>query len=203
MTAATIRSHARPPERRPATLRSSRGRIRYGLATVLVAALGVLTACSGDHGSTPAAESSAAMSDEQIMTIVRQYGQCMREHGIARFRDGTLDHGRLTRAGAPDGSFTEAAMQAATEACKSISDKLPASVTAPRPPPSAADLEKLAKFSDCVRKHGFPDWPDPDSRGAFKLTDPTVVKSDKFQAARTACKQYYDGPIDIDGGPKK
>jgi hypothetical protein len=203
MTAATIRSHALPQVRRCASRRSSRGRIRYGLATVLIAALGVLAACGGGHGGASAARSSAATSDEQIMTIVRQYGQCMRDHGIARFRDGTLDHGRLTRAGAPDGSFTEAGMQAATEACKSISDKLPASVMAPEPPPPAAELEKMAKFSDCIRNHGIPDWPDPDSRGAFKLTDPTIVKSDKFLAAQTACKQYYDGQIRINGGSKK
>jgi hypothetical protein len=143
------------------------------------------------------------MSDEQILTIVRQYGQCMRDHGITRFRDGTLEHGRLTRAGAPDDSFTETQMQAATEACRSIADTLPASVLAPAPPPSAAELELMAKFSDCVRQHGLPDWPDPDGRGAFKLTDPTVVKSDRFVAAQTACRQYYDGQIRIDGGSKK
>jgi hypothetical protein len=177
--------------------------LRCRLATVLLAASGILAACGGGNGDPAGSRSAAAMSDDQIMTLVRQYGQCMRDHGVARFRDGTLEHGRLTRAGAPDGSVTEEQMQAATEACQHISDQLPASVLAPEPPPSAAELEQMAKFSDCVRQHGLPDWPDPDSRGAFKLTDPTVVKSDKFQAAQAACKGHYDGGIKIDSGPKK
>jgi hypothetical protein len=183
------------------TATRSRGRTRYGLATVLVAALGALAACGGSP--QPPAASPSVMSDEQITTIARQYGQCMRDHGIARFRDATLEDGRLARGGAPDGSVTEAQMQAAIDACQAIFAMLPASVLAPAPPPTAEELERIARFSGCVRQHGLPDWPDPDSRGAFKLADPTTVKSDRFLAAQTACRQYYDGQIRIDAGPKR
>ncbi|GAA3214067.1 hypothetical protein ACFO1B_12955 [Dactylosporangium siamense] len=177
--------------------------LRHRIAIVLLAAVGILSACGGGKADPAASQTAAAMSDDQIMTLVRQYGQCMRDHGVARFRDGTLEDGRLTRAGAPDGSVTEEQMRVATEACEHISAQLPASVLAPEPPPSAAKLEQMTRFSECVRQHGLPDWPDPDSRGAFKVTDPTVVKSDKFQAAQAACKEHYDGGIKLNGGSKK
>jgi hypothetical protein len=150
------------------------------------------------------------MTEEQIMTIARQYGNCMRDHGIAGYKDGRLENGRLTGAGvavdagAPGTAPTEAQMEAASTACQPIFDKLPASVTAPEPPPSAEELAKMAKFAQCLRTHGFPDWPDPDSRGAFLVPDSKVAKTDKFQAAKDECKQFYDGRVKVsDGSGKK
>jgi hypothetical protein len=54
----------------------------------------------------------------------------------------------------------------------------------------------VAAFSACMRSHGVPDFPDPNSRGAVSITansglDPS---SPRFQSAETACQSLMPGP---------
>jgi hypothetical protein len=54
----------------------------------------------------------------------------------------------------------------------------------------------VAAFSACMRSHGVPDFPDPNSRGAVSITannrlDPN---SPRFQSAETACQSLMPGP---------
>lgn len=59
--------------------------------------------------------------------------------------------------------------------------------------PSAADNAKLVKYSQCMRSHGVPDFPDPTGgrlmlqfkKGSSSTLDPN---SPQFQAATQACK---------------
>ena len=69
-----------------------------------------------------------------------------------------------------------------------------------RPPVTAEDIEKMGKFSQCVREHGIPEWPDPKADGNFPIDGtPIDPKSDRFQDAQKACRKYYDGPLDDSG----
>lgn len=64
------------------------------------------------------------------------------------------------------------------------------------PAQSAAETAKLLRFSQCMRSHGVPDYPDPtigpvgeqvmDLRG-IDLSSPT------FQAASKACQKFVPG----------
>jgi hypothetical protein len=172
--------------------------IRFGVVTVLVAALGVLAACGGGgSGGGPAAstsQSASAMTDDQIMAIARELGECMRNHGYPSFRDGRVENGRLLDAGPPK----EAGIREidVPEACVAIDARIPQTAVNDAPP-SAAELAKMTRFSQCMRQHGLSDFPDPNSEGRFPMSDQASrdFKSDKGIAAKEACKQFYDGQI--------
>lgn len=63
-------------------------------------------------------------------------------------------------------------------------------------PPSAAQVQQVRRlslqFSQCVRAHGVPTFPDPDSTG--RIPDPASVGIDqgapKFEAANYVCGKY-------------
>lgn len=64
--------------------------------------------------------------------------------------------------------------------------------------PSLAQLEQertqALRFSQCVRAHGVPNFPDPVSSGRMRIPDPAAVGIDqgspKFEAANQACAKY-------------
>jgi hypothetical protein len=66
-------------------------------------------------------------------------------------------------------------------------------------PESPAQAAAFLKFSQCMRSHGVPNFPDPSSRGGIQFSpgsglDPT---SPAFQSARSSCKKVLPG-----GGPR-
>lgn len=172
-------------------------KLRNGVATVLTVA--ALTACDGNGGA--AAPSSGPMTDDQIMAIANELTQCMHDHGVTGFPASpwVVENGKLSGGGSPaDDGVDRATTEAADQACGSIRTRLPEGVWADDPRVSAEDLEKMGRFSECIRQHGFPDWPDPDSRGGFPIEATpleTALKSDQGQDARRACQHHYDGPI--------
>jgi hypothetical protein len=77
-------------------------------------------------------------------------------------------------------------------ACESILQRLPASAL--QKPASAADLQHLRQFANCIRQHGIPNWPDPRPDGTFPLVGTPLAqegKSPRWLAADRACQQYW------------
>jgi hypothetical protein len=58
---------------------------------------------------------------------------------------------------------------------------------------SGSTQNQALAYANCLRANGVPNWPDPDSSGAFdksKLTLPQLgVRSSQLQAAQTACQR--------------
>jgi len=83
--------------------------------------------------------------------------------------------------------------QAADRACKSL---LPENNRSPAQ--LAEQIAAETKLAACIRTHGVPDWPDPDSQGAFDLTgiDPS---SPQIRAALATCETAtnFTGPIGV------
>jgi hypothetical protein len=46
------------------------------------------------------------------------------------------------------------------------------------------------EFSECMRSHGVPNFPDPRTGGGIELPSNLDPQSPAFQAARNACKQF-------------
>lgn len=178
-----------------------RNLLRYGVAAVLLAVLAGLAGCTSGSGnpSTSASASSGAVSDEQILAIGREFARCMAEHGL-EVEEPIVENGRLIVpfVAATPQQGTPPSKPETPEACQSILERLPPSVLE-APPPSAEDIEKMEKFSQCVRENGFPDWPDPQpATGRFVITGTSIdVKSDRFQTAKKACQKHYDGPLKV------
>jgi hypothetical protein len=141
--------------------------IRLGAVALVVAALTVLAGC---HGKSPAAPSATASgpNEAQIVAILQEYTQCMRDHSIPSFQQPKLVNGKIQWDKSPAGVDLDT-LDAAVEACKPIAKKLPDGISGRQKDPTAAELDKLRQFAMCMRQHGFPDFPDPDSRGRFAI----------------------------------
>jgi hypothetical protein len=136
------------------------------------------------------------------------YSACMRSHGVPNFPDPD-SQGRIAIKGGQSANGTKFGLdpnspgfQTAQKACKSLQPG--GNVT---PAQKAQMRSQELKFSACMRSHGVPKFPDPDSNGGMQLRagpgtgiDPS---SPQFQAAQKACQalQPGGGPGDIAVGP--
>jgi hypothetical protein len=159
------------------------------------------SANTGGKSSTP--ESSASTQQKMVA-----YSQCMRTHGVPEFPEPTEGH-LLIHSSDHNGHVTgvnpqSSQFQAAEKACKSLAPpKL-----APSPALQAKMQESALKFSQCMRTHGVPNFPDPSfSGGGAKLTlkaggangiDPN---SPRFKAAQKTCQSDLPRHADANGGP--
>jgi hypothetical protein len=149
-------------------------------------------------GCTPGHHSSATASpsgNEQALalSIGREFAQCARQHGKPDFPDPAIQDGVLAFPGA-----TKEAQLAVQDACASILQQLPPSMQQRNRPPTAEELAKLRQFSQCMRQHGVPDWPDPKSDGTFPIVGTPLGaegKSQRIIDGRQACDQYFSGGI--------
>ncbi len=114
----------------------------------------------------------------------------MRSNGVPNWPDpnssGVFDKSKLT---SQQLGASSSRVQTAQRACSHL---LPNGGSGP----SAAQVQEVKaqalEFSRCVRSHGVPNFPDPDSTG--RIPDPATgginQGSPKFQAANAACGKY-------------
>ncbi|MFD0689299.1 hypothetical protein [Actinomadura fibrosa] len=161
-------------------------------ALALVPALALALPACGAEAKTAGGKSTAkAASDQQKM---RQFAQCMREHGVD-MEDPDTD-GKITikssakpgQAGkGPQGPPKE--VQDAQKACRHL---MPNGGKPPKM--SAQDLAKARAHSKCMRDHGITDFPDPSPDGGIQIKagngsdlDP---QNQRFKDADKACQKY-------------
>jgi hypothetical protein len=157
-------------------------------AIVAMAGLALLAAGCGGSPSGDVAQLSSTITSAQQSGAVA-FARCMRSHGVPNWPDpnssGVFDKSKLTpqQLGA-----SVSRDQAAQAACQHL---LPSGQRAP----SAAQVQQVRaqalRFSACVRRHGVPSFPDPDSSG--RIADPASFGIDqgspKFRAANQACRR--------------
>jgi hypothetical protein len=114
----------------------------------------------------------------------------MRSHGIPDFPDPKISsNGSGTSVGMRVGTRgdlnpSNPTFKAASRACRSLQ---PAGAN-PQPQ-TAQELATDVKFADCMRSHGYPSFPDPDSRGVFNLPPAINPNSAQFSSAQNACRK--------------
>lgn len=167
-------------------------RALVGIAWVAVFAVACSSGSSGSHvaqlGSTATHSSStaspAAVSSQQAGAV--GFAHCMRAHGVPKWPDpnssGVFDKTKVTT---QQLGVSSSELQTAQNACQAL---LPAeSVTQQR-----LNAAQALQFSQCMRNHGVPNFPDPDGTG--RIPDPASLGIDQgapqFQAANVACAQY-------------
>jgi len=114
----------------------------------------------------------------------------MRSHSVPNWPDpgrgGVFDKSKLTPRELGASSST---VQAAQTACQST---LPNGGRSPSAAQIADVRAQALRFSQCVRAHGVPHFPDPGSDG--RIPDPAAVGVDQggpaFEAANEACGRY-------------
>ena len=150
---------------------------------------------SGSAGSSPSDQSGP--TEAQLL----QYAQCMRSHGEPNFPDPVPARGggyAFMGYGTPGSPLSPSVLQspqyhAATMVCKKDI------------PPSIANLTPAMmatyalRYSDCMRAHGLPNFPEPDAKGLITI-DPTGImdpNSPQYQRAEKACQKLDNGLCDF------
>ncbi|MFI6320363.1 hypothetical protein ACIBG8_22710 [Nonomuraea sp. NPDC050556] len=136
---------------------------------ILLAAL--VTACSAQSPASAPSDARAGLL---------KYAQCMRSHGIANFPD---PEGTQVGVKAQAGSDLDPKSQpfiAADAACRHF-------IPARQGDPAKLKAEAL-KFSACMRKNGYPDFPDPNADGTLDLKV-QGMDSPQYKAAVQACEK--------------
>ncbi len=177
--------------------RDGRGRRRLprfpGTAAVAAALLGFVLLAAACSSGPKGPDSSSAGTMAQLLA----YSKCMRAHGIRDFPDPVANKGGPAggpgfnlSGGGSDVDPNNPVYKAANQACQSL-----------LPVPSTAQqqqwMAQAMKFSQCMRSHGIPDFPDPTASGGITITaQPGSGGSDLdpnnplFQAAQRACQHY-------------
>jgi hypothetical protein len=111
-----------------------------------------LTACGS---SSNPSSSSIPSGSGSVLTQAVKFAHCMRSNGVKNYPDPSSGGGLqpLNRIDPNSPTFTTA-----FEACRK--DLTGGGAGGP-PVPSAAQLRFALAFAKCIRKHGFPQFPDP------------------------------------------
>jgi hypothetical protein len=190
-----------------------RHRTLIATSAITVAAVSLLVGC-GDSSSGPsvahlggaanstansgsASSGSVAPGSPGFMAQLLKYAACVRGHGVPNFPDPT----------ASDGFAVHIESSPAFVAAQATCHKLLPDGGPPGPGaathPSAQALASMLKVSQCMRKHGIDDFPDPSSRipsnpphrgvitdmGGVILVFPSALamRSSAFAQAEAAC----------------
>ncbi|MGO9973925.1 MAG: hypothetical protein ACLP01_14205 [Solirubrobacteraceae bacterium] len=158
--------------------------------------LAVLAAgCGGSNGSDAAGSSSGT-----AMTQALAYTRCMRRHGVSDFPDPTTPRGggvafQIHGGPGSDLNRDNPTFKAANQACRGLlpGGGQPASLPAP-------EIAVEVRWARCMRLHGVPSFPDPNSQGAFDSAK-FDEGSPAFQTGGKACKSLQPtGPTPVAPG---
>lgn len=146
--------------------------------------------------TTDAPSASGGGGSGPSVSQVLQFDQCMRAHGVAGFGEGGGPTPGSPVTGGSGMSYSgnsfdpnSPTVEAAEQACQKYA------VASPVSPAGAAQLlaEQL-KFAQCMRAHGEPDFPDPNTTGGFNVPSSVDENSPTFQAAEHACGGFPTPP---------
>jgi hypothetical protein len=154
-------------------------------AATLLAAAALAAGCSSSSGSSVASAGSGTPTASARQTpSTLAYAKCMISHGIKNFPEpDAKGQIQLTNGQMPD--INSPQFHAAMKACLSLN---PASVGV-SPAEQAKHQAALVTYAKCMRSHGVPDFPDPQSNGTFdvgslNVNSPQVQKADKACSSR-------------------
>jgi hypothetical protein len=138
----------------------------------------------GSEGATTAGGTTSS----QLLAFVR----CVRSHGVVNYPDPTSS-GKLPTATPQQLGVNSSQDRAAQNACQHL---LPNGNGGPSQDQVQQYRNSLLPYARCMRSHGVPNFPDPDSRGHLDVGAGTdvPVSTPQFQRAFAACKRtlsYY------------
>lgn len=138
---------------------------RSTIAIALTALAAVLIAACGGAKKPPASGSTNTSNKNNVVQAAYRYSACMRTHGVTNFQDPHVHaNGNAVQiAVRVDPSITGSPhFKSAQQACAHI---MPGMTTGPTQDDTQAHTEALLAFARCMREHGFPKFPDPNTQG--------------------------------------
>jgi len=149
---------------------------------------------------------AASTDRHQLLALGQEWVQCLRDKGLTRMPDAELSQEGYLQFPASGGYNWKDDLrkhQSIIDACQPIEDRYPPNAFRPKDQFTADDLRKLAEYAECVRNHGIPDFPDPNSAGEFDLSGTPLangIPGPLRDQAEAACHQIWDGAVKITGG---
>lgn len=162
---------------------------------------------SSSSAANTASRSSTPESSSSTQQKMVAYSQCMRTHGVPEFPEPTEGH-LLIHSSNHNGHVTGVNPQSSQfRAAQKVCGKLMPEGGTLSPAQQAKVQESALKFSQCMRTHGVPNFPDPTfSGGGVRMTlkaggasgiDPN---SPQFKDAQKTCRSDLPRP-GAKGGP--
>jgi hypothetical protein len=167
-------------------------------ALIAVAGLALLVAaCGGSPGgdvaqlgsttTTPSSSSSKSSAASTTGDGALAFARCMRSHGVPNYPDPTRSG--LVKESLEQLGVSSSRFQSASSDCNHL---LPNGGSGPNPAQVQQVRAQALQFSECVRAHGVPNFPDPGSDG--RIADPASAGIDqgspKFEVANQACGKF-------------
>jgi hypothetical protein len=170
-----------------------RGGVRPRWTAAMVAALVLaglaVVACDGQGSAGP-----GTSSGQNMAVVLDSYAACMRGHGVPNFY---FTHPVAPPSAPPPGTFVlgyrgwfaEAAsgprFRSAQKACLRL---LPFGKV--QGAETHQEFLDALKTAECMRSHGYPNWPDPNPDvGGVGVPNGVDTRSTQFQAAAKTCGQ--------------
>jgi hypothetical protein len=180
-------------------------RMRHSRPLILASALAaaayslLLAGCGGHSPGVANIASSTTAATTTPRSGPVAFAHCMRSHGVPAFPDpnanGEFDGSQLKRPG-----VSASQVRAAQSACNYL---LPNGI--PVAPPytiTRADQIDYLKGAACMRRHGFPDFPDPTfQNNDVQLNVPASIdqNSPQFKSAATTCQRLIPKGLPYSG----
>jgi hypothetical protein len=162
---------------------------------LIVAMVGLALLAAGCGGSSNAGAS--------VNSPLLAFSRCMRSHGLANYPDPSAGAHNAKSRSAQQLGVSTSRLQAAQRACQHL---LPAGVDDQFPPAEVQLLlPGMRSFSQCMRSHGVPNWPDPSTSSAgqpgFNLVGIRGLNSDSPQATTAIHECQHLLPSALGGIP--
>jgi hypothetical protein len=152
-------------------------------------------ACGNGHSTpqvaraTGGAHSTPAIRHAGATQLIHVAAQCVRDHGIPNFPDPVLGtRGDLQVDDQLLHSLPASVTQAAEQACIRQIEAAQQAADAQRPPATPQELAQATRFAQCMRRHGWPNFPDPDAQGGFSSSTPGALPASKSDPSFQACR---------------
>jgi hypothetical protein len=137
--------------------------------TVLAAlAVVLLAACGGSNKPSNSGSPGGSSRNASTASDAHRYPGCMRVHGVTNFPDPQVNANHLTLQITPS-VIGSPAFKSAQKACAYLLPAGAGQTKGRSPAQGKARIEGLLAFAACVRKHGFPRFPDPTSQGQMTV----------------------------------
>jgi hypothetical protein len=159
------------------------------LAAPVVMAL-LMAACGGSTSTGAGGSSSTETSILQHEKLA--VAQCMRSHGVPKFPDPPAN-GNISHIGPDIVGVSQSVYQSALNACRYLA---PDAARLSRAQQQQM-LSKVLQFARCMRSHGVPDFPDPDSDGL--RVDQSMTQLPQYQRAYQACNTLLPSNAPVKG----
>ncbi|MGO9900636.1 MAG: hypothetical protein ACLP0J_13300 [Solirubrobacteraceae bacterium] len=164
--------------------------------TVLAALTALLLAACGASSGPSGSGSSGSSRKARAVSNAYKYPACMRAHGVTNFPDPQANGNTLTLQLTPliTGS---PAFKSAQNTCAYLLPSGKGQLNGPSPAQQKARTDGMLAFAACMRKHGFPSFPDPTSQGQLTLA---MITQAGINLQQPAVLQAGDACVSVSHG---